>query len=460
MEIQEEKFSQHFALIFNTILNPAILSIPYAFNFSGTILSSLVLIAFTFIGSLLTHMLIEIHYKAAHIQVAKDEGSEIHFGVLDIFSNQGKKISSSENAHLNRKVDTIYSITILLGTPFGLTIGILGTILNMILLIVSYVIFASTLALKIPFNAYETCDIYSEDDFFSGCRVVYFAYLCIFLILLNMYIVKGIDSQLFIQKTTCIARIFIVLTTIISSLIIVLKQSTVSTGDYKPFATNKNFDLNGFKEIIPVAIVCMIVQPQLASIYQLTGRTPSFSRMIKISLACCIFLLLPLGILVQSVVDKTDKDFTRNFKDYSAGFMWHLRPLYSLIIEHIIILLGPITAFSSALIIGTTFHNNWLNYFIEKKIEKKYTSCLIYFVITFIPFAFACFSPDFNVLIKIAGVIAVGSLVFIIPIAHIAGKSLSEFNSDCDINKYNKIGNLFVALIGVMLTITLIISYF
>lgn len=459
METQEEKFSQHFALILNTILNPAMLCIPYAFSTSGTILSFLVLVSFTLIGSLLAHMLIEIHYKAAHIQLAKEEGTEISFGVLDIFSNQEKKISASENSHLNRKVDTIYSMTILLGTPFGLVMGILGTLLSMLLLIVSYTVFASTLALKIPLNSYETCDIYSQDDFFSRCRVIYFTYLCVFLILLNMYIVKGIDSQLFIQKATCIARILIVIITIVSSLVLLLKQSTVNSGEYKQYNSNKNFDLDGFKELIPVAISCMIVQPQLASIYQLTGRTPSFSRMIKFSLACCIFLLLPLGILVPPAVDGIQKDFTRNFKDYSAGFMWHQRPLYSLLIEHIIIMLGPITAFSSALIVGTTFHNNWLNYFIEKKIERKYTSCLMYFLITFVPFAFACLSPDFSTVIKIAGVIAVGSLVFIIPIAHIAGKSLSEFNSDFDIKKYNKMGNLFVASIGAMLTFALIFSY-
>ncbi|OMJ88457.1 hypothetical protein SteCoe_9584 [Stentor coeruleus] len=459
METQEEKFSQHFALILNTILNPAMLCIPYAFSTSGTILSIFVLISFTFMGSLLAHMLIEIHYKAAHIQLAKDEGNEINFGVLDIFSYQDKKISAYENSNLNRKVDTIYSMTILLGTPFGLVMGILGTVLSMLLLIISYVVFASTLALEISISTYETCDIYSQVDFFSRCRIIYFAYLCVFLILLNMYIVKGIDSQLFIQKITCIVRVLIVLITIISSIVLLLKQSTVNSGEYKSIISNKSFDLDGFKELIPVAISCMIVQPQLASIYQLTGRAPSFSRMIKFSLACCIFLLLPLGIIVPPALDEVQKDFTRNFKDYSAGFMWHQRPIYSLFIEHIIKFLGPITAFSSSLIVGITFHNNWLNYFIEKKIEKKYTSCLMYFLITFVPFVFACFSPDFNTVIKISGVIAVGSLVFIIPIAHIAGKSLSEFNSDCDIKKYNKMGNLFVAAIGVILTIALVFSY-
>lgn len=434
-------------LILNTILNPGMLAIPAAFSHSGVILSGLIIILFGSLSYKLSCMLLEIHHKSNHIRCSNDQ-SYGSISISQIIKGEIKPIAANVEEVTNIKIETSYALTIMIGNMLSIIPIIIFNACSLLLMYLCFSTFASVLAFYLPSGLIETCDVYSEDDFFSKCRASYLFYLCIFLIFIYHYISRGIENQVNVHFAACVYRILIII--IASGFCFKLTTSQLNpiTGIFKRFKPPTLYNFANIGEILSVCFTCLLVQPQLASIYHLTQRPTSFSTTLKSCFGLSFTLLSLLGVMITLAMEDVQENFSYNFIGFTAGFMWQYRPLYSTFIEILLVMLSPITAFSTALMIGSSLKHNWENYILEKETGKVFLKHSMSYFIMLIPFVFAIFTFKVGTLIKIFGTLASGGFVVLIPVLNLISKKISLCSSQFD-NDNTSVWKLIIfALLG------------
>jgi hypothetical protein len=385
-----------YVLVLNTYLNPGLLSIPLGFSHAGFLLSVIFLLFFLYLSSLLSSMLIETHYKALHLLSAAEEGQQITSSILNLFKPSIKiEPSTADNLlFLDKKIDTFHVMLIILGKPFGTLFNLLMTLTYFLLVTDCYQLFAGRLSYLLPFSGFESCDISSEASYFSQCQLIYSLYLLVFAVFFSYFLKADIKTQHSYQLLSLILKLFILSLVAFSLITVLVSQSTVGTGIYRMYPSLSLFNFGQTQSLILSLSLCLLVQPQLASIFQLAGGSDTVQPAIKAG--CLVFLLFSagLGLLSCIALDNVSADFTESLESYSAGYMWHQRPLYSHLAAYAIMLLPAVSGFSNGMIFGASIYSNGFRWLSESKYVGNNTEKTLVAGITGLPLALAWFRLD------------------------------------------------------------------
>ncbi|OMJ88455.1 hypothetical protein SteCoe_9582 [Stentor coeruleus] len=432
MEQPLSSFYTH-ALVLNIILNPGMLAIPAAFSHSGVVLSGIILMITGILSFKLSHMLLEIHYKSSHIKNSKDYGYG-KLSITQLVKGEVIPIVANENQENECRIDTDNASNILLGKILSFAPIVIFNTCSLLLMCLCFSTFASTLAYYLPIGPVETCDIYSENEFFTRCRGVYLFFLCVFMVFTYHYISRSIENQMNIHFVTCAYRLLLIIIASLFCLKLTIYQRNISTGIFKMFMPPTIYNFTNIGEILSVSFTCFLIQPQLASIYHLTQRPKSFSSTLKYCMFLCFFLFSLLGVILTLAIDDIQENFSYDFIGFTAGFMWQYRPLYSTFIELLLVMLSPVSAFSTGLIVGSSLKRNLGDYLCERELDNAFKKINLEFFILIIPFSFAIFTFPVGILLKIFGILAAVGYIAFIPVLNLISKKISLSSSQFDVH--------------------------
>lgn len=381
--------------IVNSMLSPLIVFLPRKYVESGICWSAILMTSLAFFSIVLNIMLIEIHCKAQQILAAKDSGLELNLKFSSIFKQPLPMPSCPELEIIKEtRLETIQCIYILFGKPFGYVITMLALNIFLVFLIHSYITFGSTLASVLPLKSLNSCQIMDEDLEFTQCRALYIVYLLVFLVLQFCYLRKGIMFQEKIQMFCSVYALMVLCLTIVACIHALVAQSSYTEHVYREIPNLTNYDFGKTTKILSASCVFLMIQPQIATLFQQLNKPEGFIRLIVCCTLGVLSLTITLCIVLSLSTDKIQGNFTENFIAYSGGNNINTRPLYSFLLSYALKLLPAVLSISTASILGISALSNFQDLLHSFNLTNPNYSSSLLALFTIIPFIIASFSPD------------------------------------------------------------------
>lgn len=384
-----------FLCIINSLLSPAILSLPHSFIKSGVYWSVIVITLVSFLSVILNMMLIEIHCKAQHIISAQESGLDLTINIRSIFKSQEKIQQSPELTLLaENRTDTIQCLFLLFGKPLGCILSFLAFNIFIVILTQSYITFASTLTGLFPIKPLQPCQILSEDLDLTPCRLLYILYLCLFLIFQYNYLKNGLLFQGKMQVACSVYSTLTIILTIIACFSTIILQTSFKSNLYREVPDSQAYNLRKTTKILSNSCIFLMIQPQIGTIFQELNKPENFVKQVIYGILITTGLMVTLCFAVGLASDDALSNFTENFNGFTAGHNFESRPLYAFLLSYGIMALPACLSMSSAGIMGYTAFSNFKSLLVVFNLNNPIYSSIISNTFTVLPFALACFCPD------------------------------------------------------------------
>ena len=344
--------------IVNSVFSPSVLRVPLAFMNSGVQLSVVIMILMSALSYVLSVRLIEVHNKCHMVLIEKAEKTGLSVQNFEAIDSQDKQINKSNpNCLLVERPETLQCFYEIIGPQVSIVLSFIISCYLVISITSCYALFASTLSNFFSIWRFSRCDISSE-SFFSGCQILYTIYLGLFLFFQASYLIVGYKSQIKMQIVCFCITLTTLVITFASCLRTIISQSSYETGLYRNLPKLQAVNLSSMSDITVTITLCLIIQFQLGSYYQVFNNAKLIKTCILSSLVISTLVLSLTGYIVPLASDSISSDFSKNFLNYSTGYPKANRPLTSYIVSYLISFLPIIISTSSCALYTSTGHNN------------------------------------------------------------------------------------------------------
>lgn len=347
-----------FATMLNASLGAGFLIVPWIFLQIGAPLAILGIVVISLLSLIVSLMLIESASRAEALKQMEDNGLTIpNLSISSIF----KKPSAQEVPLLNleeaqarfkpsitdkRKFEIGELTRLFLGKEcmhvymFSIFLGVLGIFCAYTML------FASSFVSNVPILNLETCDIYKSTVFFDDCRMKYWFWVTVYVLIMATLTYVGIENQQVIQMIFTVARITILGLMFATSIYALVSGNPL----------NSNLPKQSDPEIT-IAMICLCLpllrfatgfQTAIPSTIQyLENKERNIHRAIWYAslsvVAICIILGTVTGMALSGY--KADQLSTLAWRGYNAGI--DPRPFWTYILEYSIILFPALNVITS-----------------------------------------------------------------------------------------------------------------
>lgn len=354
-----------FVFAINIVIGAGFLSLPFAFQETGVLLSLVYLIIGSSLCNYFSLMILEILHKVRFLKKWQEEGTYLHLGPRDFISVQKLQVKnpeiSEERVPLDEgKIDVSKAMSIIFGRKFGIFYLLMMTISFEGALIAYGSIFASSFSSNIPLGNLDTCDIYTS-GFNSSCMGHYWFFIILYSGLVTFLTIRGLKEQKSFQVIMCCMRFIIMSLVIFCSLALIIEDTPVAHGEAKPSAhETKLYDFKKSDIAIPIILFALNYQLQIPNIAELiANKEKNMWRIVTIVTITSLIWYSALGLVVPYAITDVEAQCTLNFRSYSGGYE-NSRPWWAQLISYVIMLFPALDVMSSFPLISIALADNWI----------------------------------------------------------------------------------------------------
>jgi amino acid permease len=336
----------------------------------------------------------------------------------------------------NRRLDAAEIVKEVFGGPMYV-IYVIGIFCFLIGSEVAYAsIFSSSLAAHIPLGALSTCDIYAPTASLSSCRVNYRIFTAVFSVLMVYFTIKGFSEQVWMQSVMTFMRFLVMVVVISASLHSIATHSNFSNTDFNNVEWPPAFNSAAIGKAIPILFFANMFTMTVPSLAEVVKNRPyTLPRIGLLTVLTCGVTYLILGLAVSFAVYDVPSMSNIAFSYYSAGYAQDERPIWTVLVEYIVLLFPALDVVSSFPLYSIVLSDNLFSMFYGQRLDKdlhkhallfcKLLSCLPALVIAF-------FVHDLGHILDWTGLFGFYLILFMVPVLHIVTRGLVPGRSEYD----------------------------
>ena len=441
----DEKFGTGagYAYTVNSVIGAGFLSVPWAFQQAGWLLSLCMQTLFLAVGWLLSNQLLEITSRVEAMKQSEEQGVPIKpISLLNIL-RYGLNLSPEQHSLLPcpepalseaRQYDLSEIVKLLMGGCWSI-IYLICISLFLAGTLAAYInIFGTAFGSNLPLLDY--CD-YRQDYISQECWYQYWIYVTIFLVLMVYFTCEEFSEQIWMQLLMTCMRIIVMSCIIITCLLSIFwRYNLTNDHEYKEASPPlQNWRTIG--ETFPIFLFAGIYQTQYPGILSAIRKDKA---VLKTSLSLVTATLLvfytSMGLATAFAIPDMPSNVSLAFQHYTAG--QRERSDWAKGLSLLIMLFPAIDVISIFPIIGHAISDNVMSLLYgEDREGLHHRKPKIYYglrVACILPsFLYAFLQVQFGDIVANSGLFCFYLTFFMIPLLHIAGRRLVPVPSPYDV---------------------------
>ena len=306
----------------NAIVGCGVLAVPWSFQQAGVVLSSFLVLFAGFLALIFCFQMLEIMSRL-ELYVQRIESK-------DSIDEDTKLLAAPQEPTIReRKFDMEEMVGLMYGeTAKGVFIVALGLQIFGTLTAFSTV-FAKTLTEFVPIFGASCSD---PDHLDTSCKLTYLSYLLLYAVVMFYLCLRRYEDQVLLQMILACARFVVLFLIILTALIAILRQETLTNDSDRPFSTPRLahiFPESGVVfSIFFLAISYHNTIPNISQLIRTKAQTLPMMMMVTIGTVTVVFLAV--GVTVALAVDDVNELVTLEWHGYSAGHSsptWYTYPI-------------------------------------------------------------------------------------------------------------------------------------
>ncbi|OMJ92823.1 hypothetical protein SteCoe_4365 [Stentor coeruleus] len=431
-----------YIFVLNSTIGAGFLSIPWAYENSGWFFSLIFQILTTILCYYLSIQTLESMSRAEILSRMTEEGKDIHrISFKKLFQNPNHPDHLLKPPpHLTPMItNRLINLPDIVKMVFGERVGLcylIFVIFSVFGILVAYgSVFASSFASIIPLGPLSTCDIYTNKDYFSDCKMKYSFFLLFFAICVCYMTVKGIEEQQYVQYIMSGLRFIVIISITLTCFAdIVLHRdnndSHYNSADAPPMIRPKNIG-----HAIPIILFATIFQNQIPTIASsIKNKEKTLAKVNGYVSMTCFFVYTLLGMAAAFAIDHMPSMVTMSYRDYTGGYSKGSRPGWTYVLEYLIVLCPAFDVFSSypiqALVLANSI-TTWRYGGNEEDIPKR-VFYGIRFLSAFIPLIVSFLVYDLGTILDWTGLFGFLGFLIATPLFHLALRHMVAGESPYD----------------------------
>lgn len=442
-----EEFSPLTGYIYaiNSIIGAGFLSIPWAYENSGWLFSLIFQILVSMHSFYLILQLFEAMSRAEVLFRMTESGKDIHPIVLTKMFQNFKHEDLMLSPHLTPAITSrIINISDMVKLAFNEKTGMVYMfclfLFQMGILVAYSAIFASSFASNVPLGSLGTCDIYETSSFLNSCRVKYWVFLTIFSCITLYMTVGGIQEQKIVQQIMSVLRFVVMFAIIFTCAACIATNTNLENDDYNDAKFPEAIDGRSIGHAIPILLFASCYHTQVPCISQSVKSKEKYLKKIHFfTVLTCFSFYTCLGLITSTAIKDVPSMVSMSYRSYSAGHSEDDRPIWTYMIEYIIVISPALDVMSTFPVVALTISGSILTWkyggnfdLVDKKIIFGTR-----FIIGFIPLFISFFVYNLGSILDWVGLISFLVVHIPIPLLHtalrhmVAGKSSYDVWGSC-----------------------------
>lgn len=461
--MEDEKFGvgAGYAYTVNSVIGAGFLSVPWAFQRAGWLLSLCMQTLFLAVGWLLSNQLLEITSRVEAMKQSEEQGVPIKPISLPQVLRHGLSLRPEQPSLLpypspalsdTRQYDLSDIVKLLMGGYWSL---IYLTCISLFLAgtLAAYVnIFGTAFGSNLPLLDY--CD-YRKDYISQKCWYQYWVYLAIFLGLMVYFTCKEFSEQIWMQLVMTCMRVVVMSSIIVTCLLSIVGQYNMTNDrEYKAASPNlQNWRTVG--ETFPIFLFAGIYQTQYPGILSAIRKEKAVlkSTLFLVTVTLMVFYSF-MGLAAAFAIPDLPSNVSLAFQHYSAG--QKEQPDWAKGLSILVMLFPAIDVISIFPIIGHAISDNVMSLLYgEDREGLHHSKPRVYYglrIACILPsFVYAFLQVQFGDIVDNSGLFCFYLTFFMIPLLHIAGKKLVPVPSSYDVQHNPMYLSVLISVLSVPL---------
>lgn len=441
-----------FVYTMNIVIGAGFLSIPFAFNSSGVVLSLVYLLVLSVQNIYLTLMFLDLIHKCKYLKAWQLSGTEFNLSIMEFFYSRKHQEIDREFPDISgiSRIDACSGFWLIFGKKFGIFYLVLMTVSFEGSMIAYVSIFASSFTSNVPVGDMVACNIY-ETGIFSRCGMNYWIFVVVYGMIVVYLTFKGLEEQKVFQFTMCVMRFVIMSIIVVCCFFLILRQKDIDS-DEKLEARPKLADVANSGITIPIIIFALLYQLQLPSIAEMVvDKERNLWRIVALVTVVSFFFYGALGLVVPFAVDDLQSQISLNFREYSAGYKE--RTFWMQLVSFLVVLFPAFDVISSYPLSSIALVDNWVSVVYGKDQPNIKVLRLMKAFVSIFPVIIAFFIYDLGKILDLSGIIPMFTFNVMVPLGYIPIRSLCDVQSPYTLKFYKKWFNLLIAFLNFFLMI-------
>ena len=452
----------------NTIVGAGFLSLPWAYAQGGWAVSLALQAICMVVGWVFSLLLLEVLSRVETIYKLRDSGHFIQrpslgqlTGCRDYYAGQPLLLASLEPEITHRRFDLVEVVRLLLGPKYTV-VYILALYLYTVGALIAYSsIFAASFASNIPLGTAGCCDIYADPEFAGDCRWKYWVFLCIYGLFMVYFTLTGLKEQLWMQYIMTSMRFVVMLVVISTCLYSIFTNTSVDSDHHNAADMPKAVKPEVVNRALPIILFAVLYQVQLPSLIEhLEDKQKNGPRLAAMTAGTSFFFYSLLGLLVPTAIPSVGGQSTLSFRHYSAGHAASDRPIWTYIIEYLVVIFPALDVFSSFPLNAIPLSDNLMT-LVYGSVPKAAVPLKGYYALKLIAclpsLCTAAFEFRLGEVLEWTGLLGFFLVLFTIPLCQISGRKMLPVASVYDLPKWPLWLSWFLCLIQIPIVLSIIL---
>jgi len=435
-----------YAFVINSCIGAGFLAIPSVFQTGGWLLALVMTSTSLLLGGLFSLQLIEITSRANALNEYQKAGNEVKPVSLVTVTKVGLGLAKPSTERFldmsepslsdTRQFDPSELVRLLLGNWLSY-IYVVCICLYLAGALTAYAnIFGTAFGTHAPIL--RSCDYNTLGTIAFDCRMQYLIFVSMFLVIMIYFTNIEFSEQLWMQAVMTVARVVVMLSIIILSLVSLGNQENINNNDSYRDGDPPLADWSKFGFMLPALLFGGIYQTQFAGILSAIQKEMTVLKPIVGYVTLTLeFFYITLGLTASFAVNHVASNASLSFGKYSNGDGENGRPIWTEIIGYGIVLFPAIDVMSIFPIVAHGISDNIMGLLgVTDRESFRRTQRLKYHglrTICILPsFGYAFSETHLGTIVNNTGFFVFFLVLFMVPLMHIAARirvpSASKYN--------------------------------
>lgn len=352
-----------YGFFINAVVGAGFLSIPYAYQKGGWVLSLCLETVAILFGLLLSSMTLETTSRVASIDGLRRQGMKIPVVSVRSLVRKTPTLDPLLEQRIptpqltQQQYDVSHMVHVCLGRAWS-GLYILALCVVFLGSLVAYTsTFGTSFVSNIPLGPLSTCNVYDDPSYTGNCRWKYMVYVGFFSVFMLYFTLIGLKKQWWMQITFTCMR-FLVVGLVIGCCLYAIATHTHLTSD-EPLHINMpvKADWTYLGSIFSILLFSCLYQTNIPSIaVHISNKKKNLPLVMKAVTVTLLLVYLPLGLIASVAIPDLKSMVTLSFRNYTAGAA--SPHTWTYLIEYIVIIFPALDVFSVFPIMAITLADN------------------------------------------------------------------------------------------------------
>jgi amino acid permease len=355
-----------YGFFLNTVIGAGFLSIPFAYQAGGWLLSLLIQCGCILLGLVYAYMILETLSLVSSIDYLKQQSCRIPpIGFWKLFTESSTYSSLIERRIPTPKLtqnqyDMVEMTRILLGQKWAVLFMTSMSIMFFGSLIAYASIFGTSFASTVPLGGYSTCDVYNDFEFNGNCRWKYMVFVFIYGVFMVYLTCVGFKKQWWMQIIFTFMRFLVIFLIIICSIGAIATKTELSSADVNPVTMPRLANFMELGTILSILLFSTVFQSNIPGIsVHIKNKKMNLPRILILLTISVLMLYVLMGFLAAVAIPNVSSMATLSFRGYSAGAASLSRSEWTYVLEFIVVIFPALDVFSIFPLIAINLADNF-----------------------------------------------------------------------------------------------------